>query len=456
MRMHTVVLAAGQGTRMRSSLPKVLHRLGGKALLAHVLDTAAALQPEAVHVVYGHGGETLRAELDGAGVDWVVQAEQLGTGHAVAQAMGEIPDDAVVLVLYGDVPLVRASTLAALTRAAEDGALALLTTQVDEPAGYGRVVRDGHGRPRAIVEDKDASAAQRRIREINTGLLACPAQRLRRWVGQLDNDNAQGEYYLTDVLAMAVAEGVAVQAVAVDDGDEVMGVNDRAQLAGAERVYQRRRAQALMRDGLSLADPARLEVRGELSAGQDCAVDVGCVFEGRVELGDRVRIGPYCVLRDCTLGADTVIEPHSVLDGAEIGPGCRIGPFARLRPGTRLAARARIGNFVETKQAGIGAASKVNHLSYIGDAELGARVNVGAGVITCNYDGADKHRTVIEDGAFIGTDSQLVAPVRIGKQAFIAAGSTITRDAPAQQLTVCRAREQRSIADWQPPGKKGR
>lgn len=453
MQLHTVVLAAGQGTRMRSSLPKVLHNLGGKPLLQHVLNAASALSPAKVHVVYGHGGETLRAELADADVSWVLQTEQLGTGHAVNQAMPEIPDDAVILVLYGDVPLVQSDTLDALASASAEDALALLTVSVADPTGYGRVVRDEAGRPRAIVEEKDATGAQRDIHEVNTGLLACPAKHLRRWLAQLDNDNAQGEYYLTDVLAMAVAEGTAVNAVTVEDPTDVMGVNDRVQLAAAERAYQRRWAWSLMRQGLALIDPERFDVRGELTVGQDCEVDVGCVFEGRVELADRVRVGAHCVIRNCTIGADTVIEPHSVLDGAEVGMACSIGPFARLRPGTRLAARARIGNFVETKKANIGTGSKLNHLSYVGDAEVGARVNVGAGVITCNYDGANKHKTVIEDGAFIGTDSQLVAPVHIGKNAFIAAGSTITQDAPAEQLTVCRAREQRSVPDWQPPTK---
>lgn len=439
---------------MRSSLPKVLHNLGGKPLLQHVLNAAAALNPVQRHVVYGHGGETLRAELADADVSWVLQAQQLGTGHAVNQAMPAIPDDAVVLVLYGDVPLVPPETLEALTRTATEDALALLTVSLADPTGYGRIVRDEDDQPCAIVEEKDATGAQRRIREVNTGLLACPAERLRRWLGRLDNGNAQGEYYLTDVLAMAVAEGMAVNAVSADDPTDVMGVNDRAQLAVAERAYQRRRALSLMRQGLTLADPDRFDVRGELEVGQDCQIDVGCVFEGHVVLADRVRIGPHCVVRDCTIAADTAIEPHSVLDGAQIGMASRIGPFARLRPGTRLAARTHIGNFVETKKADIGAGSKVNHLSYVGDAEVGAHVNIGAGVITCNYDGANKHKTVIEDGAFIGTDSQLVAPVRVGKNAFIAAGSTITKDAPAEKLTICRAREQRSVSAWRSPKKE--
>ncbi len=454
--MHTIILAAGQGTRMRSSLPKVLHPLAGKPLLQHVLDAATALEPERVHVVYGHGGETLKAEFSHADVDWALQAQQLGTGHAVMQAMSGIGDEALVLVLFGDVPLVRTGTLRALVDAAAPDRLALLTVELGDPTGYGRILRDERGAPCSIVEEKDATPEQRAITEVNTGLMAARAGVLRGWLARLGNDNAQGEYYLTDTLAMAVTDGVPVIAVQAADASEVMGVNNRSQLAQAERVFQRRGAEALMRDGLALADPARFDVRGTLVAGQDCEVDVGCVFEGRVTLADRVRIGAHCVIRDCAIGPDSVIEPHSVLDGAEVGAGCTVGPFARLRPGTRLGARARVGNFVETKKADIGAGSKLNHLSYIGDARVGARVNIGAGVITCNYDGVNKHTTVIGDGAFIGTDSQLVAPVTVGDNAFIAAGSTITRDAPAGQLTVCRAKPQRSIENWTRPVRKSK
>ena len=451
MELHIVILAAGQGTRMKSRRPKVLQDLAGRPLLAHVLDTAAALDPARIHVVYGHGGDQVRAAFAERPVSWVEQAEQKGTGHAVDVAMPQIPDGATVLVLYGDVPLIGASTLRELLQAAAQG-LAILTVELDDPSGYGRILRDPEGAVRGIVEQKDASAEQLAIREANTGILAAPAAQLRGWLEGLDNDNAQGEYYLTDCVAASVAQGRAVAAAQAADEDEILGVNDRLQLAGLERIYQRRQASALLREGLGLADPARLDIRGRLRHGRDCHIDVNVVIEGEVVLGDGVRVGPNCVLRDVVIGDDSRIEAFRHLDGATLAGDCQVGPYARLRPGTELAARAKVGNFVETKKAQVGEGSKINHLSYVGDAVLGADVNVGAGTITCNYDGANKHLTQIDDGAFIGSNSALVAPVHIGAQATIAAGSTVTRDAPAEALTVARSR-QKSITGWRRPTK---
>ena len=451
MELHIVILAAGQGTRMKSRRPKVLQDLAGRPLLAHVLDTAAALDPARIHVVYGHGGDQVRAAFAERPVSWVEQAEQKGTGHAVDVAMPQIPDGATVLVLYGDVPLIGTSTLRELLQAAAEG-LAILTVELDDPSGYGRILRDPEGAVRGIVEQKDASAEQLAIREANTGILAAPAAQLRGWLEGLDNDNAQGEYYLTDCVAASVAQGQAVAAAQAADEDEILGVNDRLQLAGLERIYQRRQASALLREGLGLADPARLDIRGRLRHGRDCHIDVNVVIEGEVVLGDGVRVGPNCVLRDVVIGDDSRIEAFSHLDGATLASDCQVGPYARLRPGTELAARAKVGNFVETKKAQVGEGSKINHLSYVGDAVLGAEVNVGAGTITCNYDGANKHLTQIDDGAFIGSNSALVAPVHIGAQATIAAGSTVTRDAPAEALTVARSR-QKSISGWRRPTK---
>lgn len=444
--IHVVVLAAGQGTRMRSRLPKVLHDLAGRPMLQHVVDTAAALSPDTIHVVHGHGGESVRAALSDAPVTWVEQARQLGTGHAVQQAMPAIPDDAVVLVLYGDVPLVRPATLQQLVAAASGGP-AVLGVQMDDPAGYGRIIRDSRGTVERIVEHKDASEAERAVTEINTGLLACPAGRLRDWLARCTSDNAQGEYYLTDVVGLARADGAPVAGVLASDPDEVAGVNDRVQLQAAERRLQRRQAEAAMREGLGLVDAARFDLRGELSFGQDCTVDANVVIEGRVCLGDNVRIGPCTVLRDVTIDDNATVESHCVLEGTHVGRGATVGPFARLRPGTELREGAKAGNFVEIKKAVIGAGSKVNHLSYIGDAELGRDVNIGAGTITCNYDGTHKHRTVIGDGAFIGSDSQLVAPVSVGAGSFLGAGTTLTRDTAPDSLTVTRA-PQKSVEDW--------
>jgi bifunctional UDP-N-acetylglucosamine pyrophosphorylase/glucosamine-1-phosphate N-acetyltransferase len=453
MTLHVVILAAGQGTRMKSDRPKVLQPLAGRPLLAHVLERATGLGAHVTHVVYGHGGEAVPAAFPGVPVQWVCQPERLGTGHALAQAMPDVPDDAVVLVLYGDVPLIEVGSLLPLVEAARADRLALLSVELDDATGYGRIVRDSTGRVTRIVEEKDASPAERALREANTGVLAAPAGRLRRWLAGLSRDNAQGEYYLTDVVALAVRDGVAVDATPAATAVEVLGVNDRSQLAGLEAALRATIAARLMGAGVTLADPARIDVRGELRCGRDVFIDVNAVFEGRVELGDGVTVGPNAWIRDSRLGAGCLVRPNTIVDGAVAGSGCELGPFARIRPGTVLADGAKIGNFVEVKKAAIGAGSKVNHLSYVGDAEVGAHVNVGAGTITCNYDGANKHRTVIGDGAFIGSNTALVAPVTVGEGATIAAGSTITKDAPPGELTVARER-QVTIAGWRRPVKR--
>jgi bifunctional UDP-N-acetylglucosamine pyrophosphorylase/glucosamine-1-phosphate N-acetyltransferase len=451
--IDVIILAAGQGTRMRSALPKVLHPIAGRPMLEHVYDAARRLDPASIHVVYGHGGEQVPAALAHLDVRWVEQSEQLGTGHAVAQVVPKLSPGRTVLVLYGDVPLIRSDTLQALVDGATRSPLALLTVELPEPTGYGRILRDAEGRVTGVVEEKDATAEQRAITEINTGLLAADADHLTRWVEGLDNRNAQQEYYLTDIFAMAVNEGLTIEPVLAADPAEVAGVNDRLQLAEAERRFQRRQAEALMRDGLSLADPARFDLRGQLQVGQDVFIDANVLIEGEVRLGDRVRIGPNSVLRDTTIGDDVTVREMCVLEQAVVGAGAQVGPFARLRPGTELAEQARVGNFVEIKNSQVGRGSKINHLSYVGDSSVGAEVNIGAGTITCNYDGANKHRTVIGDRAFIGSDTQLVAPVEVGADATIGAGSTVTRDAPPGQLTLTRA-PQKSIAGWRRPQKK--
>ena len=453
MPLSIIVLAAGQGKRMHSDLPKVLQPLGGMTLLEHVVHAAAALKPAHIHVVYGHGGDQVPAALRHLHVHWVQQAEQLGTGHAVMQAMQHISDDHVVLVLYGDVPLVRGATLQKLTDSAAHGELAVLTAQVADPSGYGRMLRDAEGQVQRIVEHKDAGAEERGITEINTGLMACKAALLHRWLKDVRNHNAQKEYYLTDVVAMAVAEGVLVNGVMAAEESEVAGVNDRKQLAAAEATLRQRVADTLMQQGVTLRDAVRLDVRGQLSCGRDVVIDINCVFEGEVKLGSRVHIGPNAVIRDCEIGDDTQVFAHSVLDGARIGARVRIGPFARIRPESRLADEVHIGNFVEVKKSRLGRNSKANHLAYVGDAEVGERVNIGAGVITCNYDGVNKHATLIGDDAFVGSDTTLIAPVSIGAGAYIAAGSAISQDAPAGQLTIARARQE-TVAGWKPPGKK--
>ncbi|MBV9621013.1 MAG: bifunctional UDP-N-acetylglucosamine diphosphorylase/glucosamine-1-phosphate N-acetyltransferase GlmU [Gammaproteobacteria bacterium] len=452
--MSVVILAAGEGKRMRSALPKVLQPLGGAPLLAHVIATARALEPHAIYVVYGAGGERVRAALPEAPVQWVLQSERLGTGHALRQAMPHIPAGHEVLVLYGDVPLIRAATLAALIGRAGTGGVALLTVRLESPEGYGRIVRAG-GRVRRIVEQQDASARQRGIRECNTGVLAAPAGPLQRWLAQLTRGNSQGEYYLTDVIALAVREKVPVEPVPVADPQEVLGVNDKAQLAQLEALQRARVARELMLGGVTLADPARLDVRGTVSAGRDVFIDVNVVFEGRVILGEGVRIGAGCVVRDSEIGAGTEVHPHCVIERARIGERCSIGPFARFRPSATLAGEVHIGNFVEVKNSELGSGSKANHLAYVGDATVGARVNIGAGTIIANYDGALKHRTVIEDDVHTGSNSVLVAPITIGAGATIAAGSTVTHAAPAGKLTVARAR-QTVIEHWRRPVKPRR
>lgn len=452
MPLDIIVLAAGQGKRMRSRLPKVLHPLAGRPLLAHVLATAHALAPRKVVVVHGHGAEQVRTTFTQADVEWVLQAEQLGTGHAVQQALPRISPDAEVVILYGDVPLVASATLKRLAQAGREG-VGVLTAELENPAGYGRIMRDGAGRVARIVEHKDASPQELEVREINAGFMAMSARRLSGWVGQLTNRNAQKEYYLTEVVTLAVAEGVPVNAVKVEDAWEVAGVNSKRELAELERRYQQMQAQRLLDAGVTLADPARIDVRGELDCGQDVSIDVNCVFEGRVSLGDGVRVGPNCVLRNCTIAAESEVLAFSHLEDSQVGARCRLGPYARLRPGSLLAEDVHVGNFVEVKASRIGRGSKANHLSYIGDAEVGSGVNVGAGTITCNYDGAAKHRTIIEDECFIGSDATLVAPLRIARGSYIGAGSTINKDTPAGQLTVARAR-QVSLPSWKPPKKK--
>ena len=452
MKLSILILAAGQGTRMRSELPKVLHPLAGRPLLAHVLETAKSLEPHAIQVVYGHGGEQVRTALAEQPVQWIEQAEQLGTGHAVQQAMPRIADDALVLVLYGDVPLTVPHTLRTLVSRAGTDRLALLTVALDDPTGYGRIVRAADGRVVRIIEHKDATDEQRRIREINTGILAVPAAPLRRWLQALGNDNSQGEYYLTDIIEMAVADGVEVVTAAPASEAEVMGIHDKLQLAELERVYQRRQADDLMRAGATLMDPARFDLRGHLKVGADVVIDINAVFEGDVVLGDRVRIGPNAVIRDSRIDADVEVFANTVIEQAVIGAGSRIGPFARIRPETELAERVHVGNFVEIKKSGVAAGSKINHLSYVGDTTIGSGVNIGAGTITCNYDGANKHRTVIEDDVFVGSDTQLVAPVTVGKGATIGAGSTITRDVPPGELTLSRT-PQTTVSGWTRPTK---
>ncbi|MFC0679741.1 bifunctional UDP-N-acetylglucosamine diphosphorylase/glucosamine-1-phosphate N-acetyltransferase GlmU [Lysobacter korlensis] len=450
--LHVVILAAGEGKRMKSTRPKVLQPIAGRPMLAHVVETARALQPAGIHIVYGHGGDQVLAAFgDQPDLQWTEQTQRLGTGHAVQQAMPDVPEDARVLVLYGDVPLIRADTLQRLLTA--PGRIAVLVADLDDPTGYGRVVRDAEGRVARIVEHKDADKVQRGIRTVNTGILVCDGLPLRRWLQHLGNDNAQGEYYLTDVFAAAAGEFSAAEIAHVDEPIEVEGANDPWQLAQLERAYQQRAARALCEAGARLLDPLRYDQRGSITVGRDVEIDVNVVIEGRVELGDGVRIGPFCRLKDVKLGAGTEVRAHCDLDGVVVDGAATIGPFARLRPGTVLADGVHVGNFVETKNARLGVGSKANHLTYLGDSEIGSKVNVGAGTITCNYDGANKFRTTIEDGAFIGSNTSLVAPVTVGEGATIAAGSVITRDAPAEKLSLARSR-QTTIEGWQRP-KKG-
>ena len=449
--LHVIILAAGEGKRMRSNKPKVLQPIAGKPMLAQVIAAARALQPDGIHVVYGHGGEQVQAAFaDQPDLQWAQQERQLGTGHAVEQAMPAVPDAATVLVLYGDVPLIRSETLQRLLQA--PGRLAVLVAEVADPTGYGRIVRDAEGRVASIVEQKDADEEQRRIRVINTGIIAAESTALKRWLAHLSNDNAQGEYYLTDVFAAAAAEFSAAEMVLVGEAIEAEGANDSWQLAQLERAFQLRQARAVCAQGARLLDPARYDQRGTVSVGRDVEIDVDVVLEGTVELGDGVSIGPFTRLKDVKLGAGTLVRAHCDLDGVVAEGAVQIGPYSRLRPGTVLADGVHVGNFVETKKATLGVGSKANHLTYLGDAVIGSGVNVGAGTITCNYDGINKFVTTIEDGAFIGSNSALVAPVTIGSNATIGAGSVIGRDAPAEKLTLTRVRQQ-TLEGWQRPKK---
>jgi bifunctional UDP-N-acetylglucosamine pyrophosphorylase / glucosamine-1-phosphate N-acetyltransferase len=450
--LDIVILAAGKGTRMRSDLPKVLHLLAGRPLVSHVISTAHAIGGRKLCVVYGYGGDAVPKALDDARLTLVLQAEQLGTGHAVQQAMPHLDASGVTLVLYGDVPLTRPDTLKPLVAEAAAGNLGLLTVMLHDPAGYGRVVRE-NGKVVRIVEHKDATETEREIREANTGILAAPTAKLGAWLGALENHNAQGEYYLTDIIAMAVADGVDVLTSHPADEWEVLGVNSKSQLAELERIHQHNIARNLLDGGVTLIDPGRIDVRGELVCGHDVSIDVGCVFEGRVEIGDRVSIAPYCVLKNVRVASGSKIDAFSHLVDSEIGEDARVGPFSRTRPGTRLAREAHVGNFVEIKNSVLAQGAKVNHLSYVGDAEIGAATNIGAGTITCNYDGANKHKTVIGKNAFIGSNTALVAPVSVGDDATIGAGSVITKDAPAGELTLARGK-QLTVSGWKRPVKK--
>ncbi len=453
MSLTVLILAAGQGKRMNSDRPKVLQPLGGRPLLAHVIETARAMSPEAINVVYGHGADDVRAAFPEPDITWTLQAEQLGTGHAVAQALPSIPPEHAVLVLCGDAPLVRPDSLSALTDIVPEGSLGLLTARPEDPSGYGRVVRDEAGVVTGIVEERDASETEWEIDEINTGVMVLPVQWLGQAISALSSDNAQGEYYLTDVIGLAVEQGLPIVTVEAEDASEVLGINDRNQLAQAERVAQERNAQQLLDLGATLADPKRFDLRGTLTVGRDVFIDVGAVFEGDVRLGDRVRIGPNAVISNSTLGDDCIVHAHCVIEELIAGPRCEIGPFARLRPGNHFVEQVKVGNFVEVKASEVEKGSKINHLTYVGDSEVGRDTNIGAGTITCNYDGANKHRTRIGDRVFVGSGVMLVAPVAIGDGATIGAGSTISRDVPADVLTVERAKA-RTMPDWKRPQKK--
>lgn len=451
--LEVIILAAGKGTRMYSSTPKVLHRIGGHPLLGHVINSANQLGAHKIHVVIGYEGEAVQAHFSESGLCWATQSEQLGTGHAVAQALPNIPDDRIVLVLYGDVPLIKPQTLKALTEACHDDVISVLTVQSTDPTGLGRIVRDAHHRAVAIVEEKDADPQQKLIKETNSGILAAHAGRLRQWLTALTPKNAQGEYYLTDIIASAVADNCEVATLILDDELEVLGVNNKLQLAQLERHYQSRIAKQLMLAGVGLADPARIDVRGNLLCGRDVEIDVNAIFEGEVTLGNRVHIGPNVFIKNSHIGDGTHIYANSHIEESSVATNCAIGPFARLRTGTKLADNAKIGNFVETKKAQVGKGSKINHLSYVGDATVGDNVNIGAGTITCNYDGVNKHHTTIEDDVFVGSNTALVAPVLLGKKATIGAGSTITHDVGSEELGVARGR-QTNIEGWKRPIKK--
>lgn len=450
--LNIIILAAGKGTRMHSSQPKVLHKVGGQSLLGHVIDCANTLNPSKIIVVYGFGGEQVQAAFQQENLVWAEQKEQLGTGHAVQQAVPHLDENSKTLILLGDVPLISSDACKALLAQA-DHQLMIQSFNKSTPTGYGRIVRNEQGLVHAIVEEKDATTAQRTINEVNTGIMAMPTKQLSNWLSRLSNDNAQQEYYLTDIVGFAVEDNIQVNADITDDEWSVTGVNSKQDLALIERVHQQRQAEALLKKGVTLLDPARIDIRGQLETEKDVTIDVGCIFEGQVQLGEGVNIGAYCIIKNATIAAGTAIAPFTHIDDASIGENSKIGPYARLRPGTVLSNETHVGNFVELKNAQVDTGSKINHLSYVGDASVGKKVNIGAGVITCNYDGANKFRTVIEDNVFVGSDSQLVAPVTIGKGATIAAGSTITKDTPADALTLCRAREQKSIIGWKRPVK---
>lgn len=451
--LNIVILAAGKGTRMHSDLPKVLHSLAGKTLLQHVIDTALQLAPEKTCVVYGHGGEMVPAAMAQYQARFVLQEPQLGTGHAVQQAMPELDEASTSLILYGDVPLIQINTLKKLLE--NPNQLSLLTLNLANPTGYGRIIRNESGIVTSIIEEKDASAGQRKVTEVNTGILSAPTHLLRNWLSMLKNNNVQGEYYLTDIVALAVSQGVKVSTSQPDHEWEVMGVNSKIQLAELERIWQGEQALHLLKSGVTLADPARLDVRGKLICGRDVEIDVGCIFEGEVHLGNKVKVGAYTIIRNSTVATGSHIAPYTYIDSSEVGESCRIGPYARLRPGSKLHDDVHIGNFVEVKNSEIAKGSKANHLSYIGDSSVGSRVNVGAGTITCNYDGANKFRTVIEDDVFIGSDTQLIAPVTVKRGSTIGAGSTITKDTAENALTLSRAK-QITITGWQRPVKKSK
>lgn len=452
MNFSAVILAAGKGTRMYSEKPKVLHTLAGRPMAKHVIDTCTGLGAQNIHLVYGHGGDQMKQTLGQEPVNWVLQAEQLGTGHAVNQAAPDFADDEKVLILYGDVPLISSDTLDNLLNAQPEGGIALLTVILDNPMGYGRIIRQDNSVV-AIVEQKDASAEQQQINEVNTGVMVATGGDLKRWLSSLKNENAQGEYYLTDVIAAAHAEGREIQAVHPANPIEVEGVNDRAQLAHLERAYQAMQAQSLLKQGVMLRDPSRFDLRGTIQCGKDCEIDINVIIEGNVSIGDNVVIGAGCILKDCEIDDNSVISPYTVIDNATVGEDCTIGPFARLRPGAELKQQAHVGNFVEMKNAILGKASKAGHLTYLGDSEIGERVNIGAGVITCNYDGANKFKTIIGDDVFVGSDSQLIAPVTIANGVTVGAGTTLTKDVQENQLVITRAKE-RVIADWKRPTKK--
>jgi len=453
MKLSIIILAAGLGKRMHSDIPKVLHHIADKPLIRHVLDTALALQPDSIHIVYGHGGTQVRETLADSDVFWVEQAQQLGTGHAVAQAMPEIADDAMVLVLYGDVPLITVQTLQTLSSQADHQSLGVLTVELDHPQGYGRIIRNTQGQVESIVEEKEANASQKQIQEINTGILIAPAAHLRRWLASLNNNNAQGEYYLTDIIAKAVQENLPIHTTNPFDVHEVLGINDSVQLSTLERYYQHQQVNQLMLAGVSVRDPARLDIRGTVQTGRDVSIDINVILEGDIKIGNRVKIGPHTVIRNATIADEVEILSHCVIENVVIGAQCRIGPFARLRPDTVLAEQVHIGNFVELKKSTVAQGSKINHLSYVGDSEVGSQVNIGAGTITCNYDGANKYKTIIGDNAFIGSDTQLVAPVTVGAGATIGAGSTITKNTPPDALTFSRT-PQKTLSGWQRPTKK--